>query len=163
MELKKIEDIRNQDKTMLILIGVPGSGKSTWAAAHLDWCIASTDDIISRISYEYCMTYDEAFKELYPFAEKIFWRDIENYLNYEDLIVIDRTNLSAKSRKRLIDMAKKAGWNVGFIFFKTPEPDEWKERLNRPGKTIPPHVLESMAENIQFPSADEGFDFYLEA
>lgn len=165
MELKTIEDIRDQDKTMLILIGVPGSGKSTWVeSSELDYWIASTDNTISYIADEFQMTYDEAFKDLYPFAENIFWRDITNCLSTSSYpFIVDRTNLSKKSRCRLIQMAKRAGWKVGFVFFQTPEPEIWKERLDgRKDKTIPHDVLKSMAENLKYPEADEGFDFYLE-
>ena len=42
--------------------------------------------------------------------------------------------------------------------FKTPDADELAKRLsNRPGKTIPAHVMRSMIENFDMPTEDEGF------
>ena len=37
--------------------------------------------------------------------------------------------------------------------------EEKKKRLaSRPGKTIPPHVVDGMIEMMEFPQMDEGFD-----
>jgi tRNA uridine 5-carbamoylmethylation protein Kti12 len=44
------------------------------------------------------------------------------------------------------------------VVFATPEPDELARRLaSRPGKTIPPEVIERMIENWEEPTLDEGF------
>lgn len=141
------------------LIGVPGSGKSTWLAqqGELENTMAiSTDDIISQIAHEYEMTYDEAFWDLTKFAEKVMWRSLEDSAYFEDHIIIDRTNLSRKSRARFIKFLQ--GYEFEAVVFPTPESEEWNRRLNsRPGKTIPLNVLQSMAKNFDEPSEAEGF------
>lgn len=143
-----------------ILVGVPGSGKSTWLLEQEyieDQYIASTDGIIESIGIAFNMTYDESFKDLIKFAEKVMWKELADFAEDGERIYIDRTNLSVKSRKRFIDFLKPYGYEFDAVVFETPEGEEWKRRLNRPGKTIAAHVLESMADNIEIPTMDEGF------
>ena len=143
-----------------ILVGVPGSGKSTWMLSQeiLDnRYVASTDAIIEQIAGGFNMTYDEGFKDLIKFAEKLMWKELTEFAEAGERIYIDRTNLSVKSRKRYIDFLKPYGYEFDAVVFETPEGEEWKRRLNRPGKTIAAHVLESMADNIEIPTMDEGF------
>ena len=145
----------------VFLVGVPAAGKSTWMK-NQDWvddtCIISTDTIIEEVASEYGMTYDEAFKNLIGFAEQVMWNDLKLAAEDGDPIYIDRTNLTAKGRKKFIDYLKPFGYEFEAVVFPTPDRDEWERRLNsRPGKTIPEHVLESMERNFQMPLMDEGF------
>lgn len=141
------------------LIGVPGSGKSTWLAAQGDierTMVISTDDTIQRIADEYEMTYNEAFPDLIKFAEKVMWKSLEDSAYFGDDIIIDRTNLSVGSRKRFIKFLQ--GYEFEAVVFLTPESEEWNRRLNsRTNKTIPINVLQSMAKNFDEPSEAEGF------
>jgi tRNA uridine 5-carbamoylmethylation protein Kti12 len=44
------------------------------------------------------------------------------------------------------------------VVFATPEPEELARRLaSRPGKTIPPAVIERMIEDWEEPDLSEGF------
>ena len=153
-------------KVCTLLVGVPASGKSTWIKQqHLDDYqyddtigIVSTDLVIETIAELYDMTYDECFRDLISFAEKVMWEDLEIYATQGLSIYIDRTNLSVKSRKKFIDFLEPYGYRVEAMMFPIPEKEEWDRRLNmRKGKTIPFHVLESMVKNYQEPSLDEGF------
>ena len=68
-------------KTCIILAGVPASGKSTWTAHRRvenvfkrgHEVVLSTDKIIEEVAQLYGYTYDQAFKELIGFAEKVMW------------------------------------------------------------------------------------------
>jgi tRNA uridine 5-carbamoylmethylation protein Kti12 len=45
------------------------------------------------------------------------------------------------------------------VVFPTPEPEELARRLaSRPGKTIPPEVIERMIEDWEEPDLSEGFE-----
>lgn len=151
-----------------ILVGVPGSGKSTWHRIKfgeylVEPYVVSTDKIIEVITKDHGMTYDEGFKELIGFAEKIMWRQITTYLMNGNDFIIDRTNLTAKSRAKFIQKLKLHGYEIECVVFPFPGSadlprEEWFRRLiNRPGKTIPPQVLDSMVYNYEMPLESEGF------
>lgn len=146
----------------VILIGVPASGKTTWIKEQErfdDTWVMSTDDIIEEIAEFYGMTYDEAFSDLIKFAEKVMWSEMKMAAEDGDMIYIDRTNMSEKSRKKFIDFLKPYGYTFEAVDFETPEKDEWERRLNsRVGKTIPKNVLKSMEDNYEMPLKSEGFD-----
>ena len=149
-----------------ILVGVPASGKSTWHRIKFgDYStnVASTDKIIETVASEYGMTYDEGFKELIQFAEKIMWRQITTYLMRGNDFIIDRTNLTAKSRAKFIQKLKLHRYEIEAVVF--PEvgsealsKEEWKRRLDsRPGKTIPQEALDRMVDSYEIPLESEGF------
>ena len=145
-----------------ILIGVPGSGKSTWIKEQEfldDTWVMSTDNIIEAIASMCGMTYNECFSDLIKFADKVMWADLKLAAEDGDTIYIDRTNMSEKSRKKFISFLKPYGYTFEAIDFETPEDEEWERRLaSRPGKTIPKHVLEAMADNYEMPLMSEGFE-----
>jgi len=144
-----------------ILIGLPGAGKSTYRRQYLGgWLPLSTDDIIEDICCEYATTYSESFSDLIGYAQKVFDRDFEFAVNSKfGMIVIDRTNLSRKSRKHFIDKLKKAGYHIEAVVIPIPDEEEWKRRLaSRPGKFIPTEVIRSMMSKFEMPTTSEGFD-----
>lgn len=148
-------------KICTILIGAPGSGKSTWMR-NQEWIddtyVASTDDIIENIADQYGFTYDEAFKDVVGFAEKVMWRELEMAAQDGDPIYIDRTNMSVKSRKRFIDFLRPYGYRFDAVVFPNPDPAEWERRLNsRPGKTIPENIIRNMVSSFRMPTQEEGF------
>jgi len=145
-----------------MLVGVPASGKSPWHRIKYGGRglrnVASTDKIIEDVAGDYGMTYNEGFKELIGFAEKVMWRQITSYLMRGSDFIIDRTNLTAKSRKKFIDKLKLHGYDIECVVFHTPEPEEWKLRLDsRPGKTIPQEALDRMVDSYEMPLMSEGF------
>lgn len=155
-----------QYPTCYIMVGVPGSGKSTFLTkghpdAHRDissFPVASSDNVIDEIANRYGFTYDDVFQKLIGFAEMVFWDDIDIFLAQGVSFVIDRTNLTVKSRSKLINLLKEAKFNIIAVDVKKPDETEWRRRLaSREGKTIPENVLYSMVKNYQEPTLSEGF------
>lgn len=143
-----------------ILIGVPASGKTTWVLDQEDWseAVLSSDNIIEEIAFEYGMTYNEAFRSLIKFADEVLERDAVSIAENGEDVIVDRTNVSRKSRKRWIDHFKSYGYTFEAYVFPVPDAEEHHRRLNnRPGKTIPADVINSMIRNFEFPNEDEGF------
>lgn len=146
-----------------ILVGVPGSGKSTWLIENRPkgaW-IVSTDNIINGLADDYGFTYDQIFKETIRFADMaMVARMLIAAQNGYDLYV-DRTNMSMKSRKQFIDKLKKYGYEFECVVFPTPEPEELERRLSerseRLGKTIPWEVINGMLASYEAPTEAEGF------
>lgn len=148
-----------------ILIGVPASGKSTWFSKNKTATMApiSTDNIIDFMGSLFGFTYDQIFKDSISLAEKIMWKRLEWNAERSNDVVIDRTNLTAKSRKKFIDYLKPYGYEFEAVVFPLPgtvefSEEEWFRRLDsRQGKTIPNAVLASMVNSAQMPSEEEGF------
>ena len=149
-----------------MLVGVPASGKSTWHRnKYGDYTapVVSTDKIIEDVASEYGMTYNEGFKELIQFAEKVMWRQITSYLMRGADFIIDRTNLTAKSRAKFIQKLKLHGYEIECVVFPFPggadlPREEWFRRLcNRPGKIIPQEALNRMVASYEIPLMSEGF------
>jgi predicted kinase len=145
-----------------MLIGVPGSGKSTWVAkAPLDWSktvVASTDNYIEREAEKLGKTYTEMFKALINSANDHMEQTLKFALASNLDIIWDQTNLTKNSRikklKEIPDTYKKIA-----VVFKTPDISELNRRLkNRQGKDIPKNILKNMIDSFQEPSEDEGFD-----
>lgn len=147
----------------VVMIGLPGSGKSTWIKAHMEknpdknYRVVSSDDIIEEHATEKGLTYDEVFHEHQRFAIKEMNRRLKEYIKNGDNIIHDQTNMGAKKRKGIINNAK--GYDVSAVVFALTDV-EWKRRYDsraNQGKTIPDHVLKSMASRYEAPTKSEGF------
>lgn len=145
--------------TLYMLIGLPGSGKSTWTnklfeLEALDALILSTDNYVQAWADEEGSTYDEVFDKAIRSAtsQLDFW--VRHCKKFNISAVWDQTNLTAKSRaKKLRQLPNHR--KVAVVFQADAETLQ-QRRANRPGKTIPQHVLDHM--KLEMPSLDEGFD-----
>jgi predicted kinase len=72
-------------------------------------------------------------------------------------IIWDQTSTTRASRARKFRMLPE--YSAIAVVFPTPEPEELAQRLaSRPGKTIPPEVIERMIEDWEEPDLSEGFE-----
>lgn len=143
-----------------ILVGVPGSGKSTWARSQrwFDSCAyVSTDEHVERYAKEQGRTYSEVFDEYMPYAVELMCRDVNDAEAVSQDIIWDQTSTTVASRARKFRMLP--GYKMIAVVFTTPDEDELARRLaSRTGKEIPLGVVRKMIENWEEPSEDEGFD-----
>jgi predicted kinase len=142
---------------LYMLIGVPGSGKSTWIGQQ-DWAkdcvLVSSDKLIDIEAARQGKTYNDVFKEYIDEANRLMLEDVKAAVAEGKDIIWDQTNTSRKSRKS--KLAKVPDYRKIAVVFATPDEAEWTRRLgNRPGKTIPMPVLKAMAEGLQMPTEDE--------
>lgn len=141
------------------LIGVPGSGKSTWIK-NQPWAkncvVVSTDDYIEREAARQGKTYSEVFDEVMPHAVNQMVRDVVNARSKGKDIIWDQTSITVASRKRKFNMLPN--YEHIAVVFKTPAASELTKRLaSRPGKNIPRNVMSKMINNFEMPTKDEGF------
>lgn len=148
----------------IMMVGVPASGKSTFIKeyfgdnAHVDYQYYSSDREIEEFARVMGKTYNEVFFDRIVAATDLSLSDLRHAITHSVSVIDDHTNTSAKKRKAKLNNLPDNYIKIAFVF-STPETDEWQRRLdNRPGKTIPKNVLESMAMNLTNPSYDEGFD-----
>jgi len=154
--------------TCTVMVGLPAMGKSTRVAEmntmDPDLFVYSTDAILERIAEQLGKTYDEVFEKHIKSAqaEADIWLD--NAMKTKLDVVWDQTNLGVGKRKKIINRMRQAGYDVECECIVPPEPGhfddlkQWKQRLkDRPGKSIPDHVIVNMMKNYVEPSVDEGF------
>ena len=141
------------------LVGVPGSGKSTWID-NQDWtttcAIVSTDKWVKIYAKEVGLTYSQVFTDFMPTAVDLMAKEVTAAREMGRDIVWDQTSTTVKSRARKFNMLPD--YEHIAVVFKTPEHKELMRRLfSRPGKEIPDHVIASMIESFEMPTEDEGF------
>lgn len=144
--------------TLYMLIGMPGSGKSTWVEKHREGKIVlSTDNYIEDIAFKAGKTYNEVFQVAIAAAEINLaqWRNIAIQTCSD--IIWDQTNLSKSARAKKLHLIPDNYRKVAVVFH-VPEEELTRRLANRPGKTIPEHVLRSMQKSFEYPSLVEGFD-----
>lgn len=141
------------------LIGVPGSGKSTWIKDQewtKDCVIVSTDNHVENHAKLEGKTYNEIFEDFMPTAVQLMVDDVIKAREAGKDIIWDQTSVSISSRKKKFNMLPD--YEHVAVVFKTPDAEELARRLaNRPGKNIPDHVMKSMIYNFNMPTEDEGF------
>jgi predicted kinase len=141
------------------LIGVPGSGKTTWVN-NQDWAITcayiSTDKWVEIYAKEVGKTYSEVFTNFMPTAVDLMAKEVNVARDMGRDIIWDQTSTTVKSRAKKFAMLPD--YEHIAVVFKTPEHKELIRRLwSRPGKEIPEHVIASMIASWDEPTEDEGF------
>ena len=144
---------------LYMLVGVPGSGKSTWIRSrNHDAVIASTDDKIEAAAAAQGLTYDAVFESEFKAANAALREDVKQAVKDQRDIIWDQTNLTAKSRRSKLGQVPKHYERIA-LYFPTPDGEELARRLaSRVGKTIPVHVMASMIASLEPPVPSEGFD-----
>lgn len=148
-------------KKCYILMGVPGSGKSTWIKDGVydrsNVVVASTDNFIEAEAARQCLTYSEVFTDNMKKAVAYMAKTVVDAVRNEYDIIWDQTSTTVASRLKKFRMLP-ASYEVIGIVFKTPDKEELERRLlSRPGKTIPGHVIRSMIAGWEEPTEAEGF------
>lgn len=145
--------------TVYVLVGVPGSGKSTWVQAQ-DWALRcayiSTDDYVEAYARSVGKTYSEVFEQFMPKAVDLMAADVVKAREAGKDIIWDQTSTTLLSRKKKFRMLPD--YEHIAVVFQTPEKEELDRRLNnRPGKIIPKTVIQSMISNFESPTKEEGY------
>jgi predicted kinase len=141
------------------LVGVPGSGKSTWVA-NQEWkdnCYyVSTDKHVEAYAEAHGKTYSEVFNDYMPTAVENMVEEVIRARDGGMDIIWDQTSTTVKSR--LKKFAMLPDYEHIAVVFETPNRIELKRRLaSRPGKEIPDVVVEGMLASFEMPTEEEGF------
>lgn len=138
---------------LYFVVGIPASGKSTWAEANkdkLNAVIHSSDEIRTELGD----VNDQSQNELV--FQTLHKRVKEDLLN-EKNVVYDSTGLSRKKRMDFLREIKHISCRKVCVLFATPYEICLKNNANR-DRQVPEEIIERMYKSFQIPSYAEGFN-----
>ena len=158
--------LQNMAAKIIVLVGLPGSGKSTLrdrlVDEHVgdDFVIISSDEEIENLCADEGITYTEGFDKFIGKATHIMKQKFREAVNNGNNIIWDQTNLTPKKRRGILKQVPDDYFKEAISVEVTSI--QLRERLDRrereTGKHIPPHVVENMAKSYLPPTKAEGFD-----
>ena len=136
--------------TVVLAIGLPGSGKSSWFKRHNIHPLSS--DLLRELLFDDAQEQrfqDLVFSNLRSMLKaRLIARRPMNY--------VDATNLTPHDRHSWIKLAKDYGYDVQGVFFDVPL-DVCMERHQRRGRAVPQDIMRKMAGKLKPPTFEEGF------
>ena len=148
-------------QNLWILVGIPGSGKSTWVKNNLDKF--SNSIIISRDNIRFHLT-----PEGQPYfinEQKVFQMYVDNInlaLHQYENIFCDATHLNWSSRSKLINaLTLNKNIRVNVLIFQTPLEECLRRNAQRSGRAcVPESAIRRMSASYKDPVEDP-YDYNL--
>ena len=135
---------------LTLLVGLPGSGKSTYARER-GLPVVSSDDLRQLLLDD--ATDQSQNRRMFALLRQVVRTRIEIERPHT---VLDATNLSTRERRTWIKLAQLYGAEVQAIYFDTPV-EICKQRNRKRARNVPEDVIDMMAARMRPPSIEEGF------
>jgi len=136
--------------TVVLAIGLPGSGKSSWFKRHKITPLSS--DLLRALLFD--DPSEQRFQDLVfsnlrsMLKARLIARRPMNY--------VDATNLTSHDRHAWIKLAKDYGYEVQAVFFDVPV-EVCLERNQKRARVVSEDVMRRMAGKLRPPTFEEGF------
>jgi len=135
---------------VILAIGLPGSGKSSWFKRHNITPLSS--DVLRMLLF------DDAQEQRF---QDLIFSNLRSMLKARliarrPLNYVDATNLTPHERHSWIKLAKDYGYEVQAVFFDVPV-EVCLERNQRRDRVVDEDVLRRMAAKLKPPTFEEGF------
>ena len=134
----------------ILLIGHQYSGKSTWLADRKDgYEIYSLDNEVHALAKERDVSYAEAWKSLVKEANKIADAKLVEWVVEKRNIIFDRTNMTEKSRDRVLRFLTRDYEKEAIVFPLLPDEQILERIAKRPTQYIPLHVVQEFRDRYE--------------
>jgi predicted kinase len=144
------EPQRGSKGVVVLAVGLPGSGKSSWFKRHNISPLSS--DMVRSLLFDdpgEQRFQDLVFSNLRSMLKaRLIARRPTHY--------VDATNLTPQERQNWIKLAKDFGYEVHAVFFDVPL-DVCIERHQRRDRIVPEDVMRKMSAKLKAPGFEEGF------
>jgi predicted kinase len=139
---------------LVVLVGPPGSGKSTWAQQYGRGAVhVSQDDLIDAITPD---GFDHCYRPVYEAAENATARSA---LRDGHTVIVDRTNRTSAHRRRWLEIAREVGVPAVVVEMTTPAAVcRSRNRARRERRRLTEERMSRMLTAHEAVSPDEGFD-----
>ena len=142
---------RGKAKGAVVLsIGLPGSGKSSWFKRHN--IIPLSSDLIRGLLFD--DPTEKRYQDLVFSSLRSLLRS--RLIAGRPMNYIDATNLSPRERHSWIKMAREYGYEAHAVFFDVPA-EVCIERNRKRLRNVPDEVMQRMAQKLRPPKFEEGF------
>lgn len=136
--------------TVVLAIGLPGSGKSSWFKRHNIRPLSS--DLLRELLF------DDAEEQRF---QDLVFSNLRSMLKARliarrPMSYVDATNLTPHDRQSWIKLAKDYGYDVHGVFFDVPL-EVCLERHHRRNRAVSEDVMRRMAAKLKPPTFEEGF------
>jgi predicted kinase len=135
---------------VVLAIGLPGSGKSTWFKRRDVTPLSS--DLVRSLLFDDIT--EQHFQDLVFSTLRTLLR--ARLVARMPVSYVDATNLSPHDRRGWIKMARDFGYDVQAVFFDVPL-EVCIERNSRRNRVVPADVMQRMASKLRPPTFEEGF------
>jgi predicted kinase len=161
----KLENVAKKAPEIIVLCGLPASGKSFWrdkmlAKTNKEYIIVSSDDEIERMAAADGTNYTDGFDMYIGKATAIMKEKFKNAVENRKNIIWDQTNMTPKKRMSILAQVPKDYHKVAVVFEITDAELKARseKRQKETGKSVPLDVVRSMANSYSPPTKGEGFD-----
>ena len=146
------------NNTIYITVGLPGSGKSTYAKNFI-----KGQDIEYLSSDELRAVYGkgEDDQSVTPLVFGHIKRKVDEFLRDGKNVMVDATSVNRRERSDYISAAKRYGANVVALVFKMDRAGliaRNQKRGQEGGRVVPDWVIDKMLAKYEEPSTDEGIN-----
>ena len=146
------------NNTLYITVGLPGSGKSTYAKNFIK---DKEIEYLSSDSLRAVYGKSEEDQSVTSFVFGHIKKKVDEFLKDDKNILVDATSVNRKERSDYINTAKKYGAKIVVIVFKMDRQgliERNKKRGEQGGRVVPDWVIDKMLAKYEEPSYDEGID-----